>query len=60
MSQSLTHTVTGATDSTGRYITGLLLDQGHAVQSITGHPERKNHSATGSHSICSTLTILSS
>ena len=42
MSQPLTHTVTGATGYTGRYITKLLLDQGHNVQSITGHPERHN------------------
>ena len=42
MSQPLTHTVTGAAGYTGRYITRLLLDQGHTVQSITGHPERHN------------------
>ena len=42
MTQPLTHTVTGATGYTGRYITRLLLDQGHTVQSITGHPERHN------------------
>ena len=42
MNQPLTHTVTGATGYTGRYITKLLLDQGHRVQSITGHPERHN------------------
>ena len=36
------HTVTGATGYTGRYITSLLLDQGHRVQSITGHPDRPN------------------
>jgi NADH dehydrogenase len=36
------HTVTGATGYTGRYITKLLLEQGRAVQSITGHPERHN------------------
>ena len=43
MNQLLTRTVTGATGYTGRYITRLLLDQGHAVQSsITGHPERQN------------------
>ena len=35
------HTVTGAT-GTGRYITQLLLQQGHRVQSITGHPQREN------------------
>ena len=34
------HTVTGATGYTGRYITSLLLEQGHHVQSITGHPDR--------------------
>ena len=42
MSPTLTHTVTGATGYTGRYIARLLLEQGHAVQSITGHPERPN------------------
>lgn len=42
MPQPRTHTVTGATGYTGRYITGLLLRQGHRVQSITGHPERPN------------------
>lgn len=42
MSKPLTHTVTEATGYTGRYVTQLLLDQGHAVQSITGHPERHN------------------
>ena len=42
MNQTLTHTVTGATGYTGRYITRLLLEQGHTVQSITGHPERHN------------------
>ena len=36
------HTVTGATGYTGRYITQLLLQQGHRVQSITGHPQREN------------------
>ena len=36
------HTVTGATGYTGRYITKLLLEEGHRVQSITGHPERAN------------------
>ena len=36
------HTVTGATGYTGRYITRLLLQQGHRVQSITGHPNREN------------------
>ena len=40
MSQSLTRAVTGATDYTGRYITRLLLVQGHTVQSITGLPVR--------------------
>lgn len=40
MSDVLTHTVTGATGYTGRYITRLLLEEGHTVQSITGHPER--------------------
>ena len=36
------HTVTGATGYTGRYITRLLLQQGHRVQSITGHSDRPN------------------
>jgi len=36
------HTVTGVTGYTGRYITRLLLDRGHRVQSITGHPDRAN------------------
>lgn len=40
MSESLTHTVTGATGYTGRYIARRLLEEGHTVQSITGHPER--------------------
>ena len=40
MSESLTHTVTGATGYTGRYITRLLLEEGHTVQTITGHPDR--------------------
>lgn len=39
---SRTHTVTGATGYTGRYITELLLERGDQVQSITGHPERTN------------------
>ena len=42
MIQTRTHTVTGATGYTGRYITKLLLEQGHGVQSITGHPGRAN------------------
>ena len=42
MKQPITHTVTGATGYTGRYITKLLLNRGQAVQSITGHPERLN------------------
>ena len=42
MTQPTLHTVTGATGYTGRYITKLLLDQGHRVQSITGHPDRHN------------------
>ena len=32
------HTVTGATGYTGMYIAQLLLQQGHRVQFITGHP----------------------
>ena len=36
------HTVTGATGYTGRYITKLLLEQGHLVQSLTGHLDREN------------------
>ena len=40
MTQVLTHTVTGATGYTGRYIATKLLEQGHRVQSITGHPDR--------------------
>ena len=36
------HTVTGAAGYTGRYITQLLLQQGHRVQSITGHPDQDN------------------
>ena len=42
MSESLTHTVTGATGYTGRYIARLLLEEGHTVQSVTGHPQRPN------------------
>ena len=42
MTEHKLHTVTGATGYTGRYITRLLLEQGHSVQSITGHPERRN------------------
>ena len=40
VSESLMHTVTGATGYTGRYIAGRLLEEGHKVQSITGHPQR--------------------
>ena len=40
MNQPLTHTVTGATGYTGRYIARVLLEEGHRVQSITGHPHR--------------------
>ncbi len=36
------HTVTGATGYTGRHITKILLEEGHQVQSITGHPNREN------------------
>ena len=42
MNKPRTHTVTGATGYTGNYITKLLIQQGHDVQSITGHPERHN------------------
>ena len=42
MTESMMHTVTGATGYTGRYITELLLQEGHRVQSITGHPDRHN------------------
>ena len=42
MSELLTHTVTGATGYTGRYIARRLLEEGHEVQSITGHPQRAN------------------
>ena len=42
MSESLTHMVTGATGYTGRYIARRLLEEGHTVQSITGHPQRDN------------------
>ena len=37
---SATYIVTGATGYTGRYITRLLLDLGHEVRSLTGHPDR--------------------
>ena len=36
----LIHTVTGATGYTGRFITARLLQEGHQVQSLTGHPDR--------------------
>ena len=42
MTSSQLHTVTGATGYTGRYITSRLLELGHQVQSITGHPGREN------------------
>ena len=42
MSEPRMHTVTGATGYTGRYITERLLQQGHRVKSITGHPDRAN------------------
>ncbi len=37
---SATHVVTGATGYTGRYIARRLLDLGHDVRSLTGHPDR--------------------
>ena len=37
---SVTHVVTGATGYTGRYIARRLLDLGHDVRSLTGHPDR--------------------
>ncbi len=40
MTKPLTHTVTGAAGYTGQYITRLLLEEGHTVQTITGHPKR--------------------
>ena len=36
------HTVTGATGYTGRYIAQILLDRGDRVQSVTGHPDRRD------------------
>ena len=42
MSESRTHTVTGATGYTGRYIARHLLEEGHTVRSLTGHPQRFN------------------
>ena len=36
------HTVTGAAGYTGRFITARLLEQGHRVQSLTGHPDRSS------------------
>lgn len=42
MTETRTHTVTGATGYTGRYIAKLLLERGHRVQSITGHTKRAN------------------
>ena len=35
-----THVVTGATGYTGRYIAQRLLEKGHRVRSLTGHPDR--------------------
>ena len=40
MTKPLTHTVTGAAGYTGQHITRLLLEEGHTVQTITGHPKR--------------------
>ena len=42
MAKPTSHNVTGATGYTGRYITRRLLEQGHSVQSIIGHPDRHN------------------
>ena len=38
----LTHVVTGASGYTGRYIARRLLDLGHEVRSLTGHPYRQS------------------
>lgn len=37
------HVVTGAFGYTGKYITRRLLDIGHRVRTLTGHPDRPNH-----------------
>jgi NADH dehydrogenase len=34
------HVVTGASGYSGRYIAGLLLERGHRVRTLTGHPDR--------------------
>ncbi len=37
------HVVTGAFGYTGKYIARRLLDIGHRVRTLTGHPDRPNH-----------------
>ena len=37
---TMTHVVTGVTGYTGRYIARKLLEKGHRVRSLTGHPDR--------------------
>jgi NADH dehydrogenase len=39
--------VTGAFSYTGKYITRLLLAQGHTVITLTGHPGRQNEFGSG-------------
>ena len=34
--------VTGAFGYTGRFIAGRLLDAGHEVRTLTGHPDRRD------------------
>lgn len=40
MSSPKTHIVTGAFGYSGRHITRRLLEQGHRVKTLTGHPDR--------------------